>query len=116
MAFTFRFTELRSDASERTDPEGVTIFGELISGEGRPRVNSRRMRDRWKAMYASPTELSFGRTTSEFSSPNETNRSCGAGAKAVNDRRLEAVVVASHHPNWREGQVIDVDVPPPTAE
>lgn len=39
-----------------------------------------------------------------------------AGAVAVFDPRLGAVVVASHHPNWREGQVIDVDVPPPKPE
>lgn len=37
-----------------------------------------------------------------------------AGATAVFDPRLGAVVIASHHPNWREGQVIDVDVPPPS--
>ena len=35
-----------------------------------------------------------------------------AGAVAVFDPRLGAVVVASHHPNWREGQVIDVVLPP----
>lgn len=35
-----------------------------------------------------------------------------AGAVAVFDPRLGAVVVASHHPNWHEGQVIDVDIPP----
>jgi CRISPR-associated protein Csx3 len=35
-----------------------------------------------------------------------------AGAVAVFDPRLGAVVVASHHPNWREGQVIDVQPPP----
>jgi CRISPR-associated protein Csx3 len=34
-----------------------------------------------------------------------------AGAIAVFDPRLGAVVVASHHPNWREGQVIDVSPP-----
>ncbi len=34
-----------------------------------------------------------------------------AAAIAVYDPRLGAVVVASHHPNWREGQVIDVVVP-----
>lgn len=34
-----------------------------------------------------------------------------AGATAVFDPRLGAVVIASHHPNWREGQVIDVNVP-----
>jgi CRISPR-associated protein Csx3 len=34
-----------------------------------------------------------------------------AGAIAVFDPRLGAVVVASHHPNWREGQVVDVPVP-----
>jgi CRISPR-associated protein Csx3 len=36
-----------------------------------------------------------------------------AGAVAVYDPRLGAVVVASHHPNWREGQVLDVAAPPP---
>lgn len=36
-----------------------------------------------------------------------------AGAVAFFDPRLGAVVVASHHPNWREGQV--VDVAPPSA-
>lgn len=35
-----------------------------------------------------------------------------AGAIAVFDPRLGAVVVASHHPNWVEGQVIDVTLPP----
>lgn len=35
-----------------------------------------------------------------------------AGAIAVFDPRLGAVVVASHHPDWREGQVIDVVLPP----
>lgn len=34
-----------------------------------------------------------------------------AGAVAVFDPRLGAVVVASHHPNFREGQVIDVSPP-----
>lgn len=34
-----------------------------------------------------------------------------AGAIAVFDPRLGAVVVASHHPNWREGQVIDIPSP-----
>jgi CRISPR-associated protein Csx3 len=34
-----------------------------------------------------------------------------AGAIAVFDPRLGAVVIASHHPNWREGQVLDI-VPP----
>jgi len=29
----------------------------------------------------------------------------------VFDPRLGAVVVASHHPNWREGQVIDLEPP-----
>lgn len=38
-----------------------------------------------------------------------------AGAIAVFDPRLGAVVVASHHPNWHEGQVIDV-VPPAKPE
>jgi len=33
MAFTFRYTELRYGESEWTGPEGVTIFGELVSGE-----------------------------------------------------------------------------------
>lgn len=36
-----------------------------------------------------------------------------AGAIAVFDPRLGAVVVASHHPNWREGQVCDVPDPLP---
>jgi CRISPR-associated protein Csx3 len=35
-----------------------------------------------------------------------------AGAIAVYDPRLGAVVVASHHPNWREGQILDVAPPP----
>jgi CRISPR-associated protein Csx3 len=39
-----------------------------------------------------------------------------AGAVAVYDPRLGAVVVASHHPNWREGQVIDVSPPSPPPE
>jgi CRISPR-associated protein Csx3 len=39
-----------------------------------------------------------------------------AGAIAVYDPRLGAVIVASHHPNWREGQVIDVNVRPSQAE
>ena len=34
-----------------------------------------------------------------------------AGAIAVYDPRLGAVVVASHNPNWHEGQVIDVVAP-----
>lgn len=34
-----------------------------------------------------------------------------AGAIAVYDPRLGAVVVASHHPNWHEGQVLDVSPP-----
>jgi len=34
-----------------------------------------------------------------------------ARAIAVFDPRLGAVVVASHHPNWREGQIIDVTPP-----
>ena len=34
-----------------------------------------------------------------------------AGAIAVFDPRLGAVVVASHHPSWREGQVIEIDSP-----
>ncbi len=33
MAFTFRYTELRYGESEWTGPEGVTILGELVSGE-----------------------------------------------------------------------------------
>jgi len=36
-----------------------------------------------------------------------------AGAVAFYDPRLGAVVVASHHPLWREGQIIDV-APPST--
>lgn len=39
-----------------------------------------------------------------------------AGAIAVFDPRLGVVVVASHHPNWREGQVLDVDPPSPPTE
>jgi len=39
-----------------------------------------------------------------------------AGAIAVFDPRLGAVVIASHHPNWREGQVIDVESPPSLVE
>jgi len=35
-----------------------------------------------------------------------------AGAIAVYDPRLGAVVVASHRPNWREGQIVDVTAPP----
>jgi CRISPR-associated protein Csx3 len=34
-----------------------------------------------------------------------------AGAIAVYDPRLGAVVVASHHPKWREGQVLDLSPP-----
>ena len=34
-----------------------------------------------------------------------------AGAIAVFDPRLGAVVIASHRPEWHEGQVIDVDAP-----
>lgn len=37
-----------------------------------------------------------------------------AGAIAVYDPRLGAVVVASHHPSFAEGQVLDV-VPPDAA-
>ena len=33
------------------------------------------------------------------------------GAVAVYDPRLGAVVVASHHPDYKEGQVIDVTLP-----
>lgn len=36
-----------------------------------------------------------------------------AAAVAVYDPRLGAVVVASHHPAWREGQVVDVQPPAP---
>jgi len=39
-----------------------------------------------------------------------------AGAIAVFDPRIGAVVVASHHPDWREGQVVDVDSPSPPTE
>lgn len=35
-----------------------------------------------------------------------------AAAIAVYDPRLGAVVVASHHPDWREGQVVNVAPPP----
>jgi CRISPR-associated protein Csx3 len=38
-----------------------------------------------------------------------------AGAIAVFDPRLGAVIVASHHPDWRERQVLDVDLPSPPA-
>lgn len=34
-----------------------------------------------------------------------------AGAIAVFDPRLGAVVVASHHPNWHEGQILDITIP-----
>lgn len=34
-----------------------------------------------------------------------------AAAIAVYDPRLGAVVVASHHPNFREGEILEVDVP-----
>jgi CRISPR-associated protein Csx3 len=34
-----------------------------------------------------------------------------AGAIAVFDPRIGAVVVASHHPDWREGQIVDVTPP-----
>ena len=34
-----------------------------------------------------------------------------AGAIAVYDPRLGAVVVASHHPHWKSGQVIEVTPP-----
>lgn len=34
-----------------------------------------------------------------------------AGAVAVYDPRLGAVIVASHHPDWREGEIVDVDPP-----
>lgn len=37
-----------------------------------------------------------------------------AGAIAVFDPRLGAVVVASHHPDWHEGQVIDIPAPAAT--
>lgn len=33
-----------------------------------------------------------------------------AGAIAFFDPRLGAVVVASHNPNWSEGQVVEVDI------
>lgn len=32
-----------------------------------------------------------------------------AGAIAVFDPRLGAVIIASHNPSWREGQVVEVD-------
>lgn len=32
-----------------------------------------------------------------------------AGAIAVFDPRLGAVIVASHHPSWREGQIIELE-------
>lgn len=31
-----------------------------------------------------------------------------AGAVAVYDPRLGAVVIASHHPKWKKGQIVDV--------
>jgi CRISPR-associated protein Csx3 len=34
-----------------------------------------------------------------------------AAAVAVYDPRLGAVVVAAHHPDYREGQVLDVETP-----
>lgn len=34
-----------------------------------------------------------------------------AGAIAVFDPRLGAVVVASHNPEWREGQILDITPP-----
>ncbi len=34
-----------------------------------------------------------------------------AGAVAVYDPRLGAVIVASHKPEWREGQVVDYTLP-----
>lgn len=34
-----------------------------------------------------------------------------AGAIAVYDPRLGAVIVASHHPDYREGQTLEVDPP-----
>jgi len=39
-----------------------------------------------------------------------------AGAIAVFDPRLGAVVVASHHPDWREAQVVDINAPDDTTE
>lgn len=38
-----------------------------------------------------------------------------AGAVATYDPRLGAVVVASHRPEYREGQIIDVGLPPSAA-
>jgi CRISPR-associated protein Csx3 len=35
-----------------------------------------------------------------------------AAAVAAYDPRLGAVVIASHHPDYREGQIIDVDFGP----
>ena len=35
-----------------------------------------------------------------------------AGAIAVFDPRLGAVIVASHHPSWWEGQIIEIDATP----
>jgi CRISPR-associated protein Csx3 len=37
-----------------------------------------------------------------------------AGAIAVYDPRLGAVVVASHNPTWRESQILDVSPPATT--
>ncbi len=34
-----------------------------------------------------------------------------AAAIAVYDPRHGAVVIASHHPDWQEGQIIEIDAP-----
>ena len=39
-----------------------------------------------------------------------------AGAIAVFDPRIGAVVVASHHPDWQEGQVINIETPSNSSE
>lgn len=39
-----------------------------------------------------------------------------AGAIAVFDPRLGAVIIASHSPQWQEGQIIDMDAPERSAD
>ncbi len=39
-----------------------------------------------------------------------------AGAIAVYDPRLGAIIVASHHPDWHDGQVMDVAIPSEKSE
>lgn len=43
-------------------------------------------------------------------------RGSAAAAVAVYDPRLGDVVVASHHPNFREGQVLDVTITETTGD